>query len=619
MESNKKEEDQKIVVITDDSTNAKPWSVSWASYWHYVKKFKYWILAATILIGLIGYAAVEFVYNPKKETFKIGFSYKKSDFITKTDSAGNISYYYPNGDQLDYQSIISYDCMKTVVELSRKNNQAEYKKNNPDATDSQVASIKGDYDSIDYEKISNNNLLTISPITDSSVINTTEYLGYDVSGYTYDFPSKTLLQNFIFALANYGRTALLSGDFKPTADLDGFNAITNPYSKFENQITKLTNEVDFLFSSYTSLESIYGKYALIVSTGDTTISNAFNTFKAKIGLNSVDSDTSLSDVYNLSNALTYSKTVADVTTTYTYVYVNSSTSKQSYINYFKQKDTSLQAKLTEAKKNYSEEQQNYNEISEQLKDDTLSSEEKSILRDALSSSFNTLTKYRTEQNGYEKQLDTVESQINFVNSVSDEDWTNWNDSNTTLAATDVYKNYKEIVSKITTQYNLLITEAETLKTIYDSVSESYSSATSSNVTSIYRNVINTSGSLSWYLGAGIGVVLGYIISSCVALAFGQAERRKKILLGEKDPILPVKKEDNAEEIVSSDAQAPTEQKEEKVEEKVEEKKEEPIEKPVEEKKEEQQEAPKVEETTVKAEPKRKTSSTKKKKENQPVE
>lgn len=603
MESNKKDEEQKIVVITDGEANAKPWSVSWASYWHYVKKFKYWILCATVLMGLIGYAALEYVYNPKKETFKIGFAYKKSDFITKTDSSGNISYYYPNGDQLDYQSIISHDSMKTVIELSKKSNQAEYKKNNPEATDEQVKNIKGDYDSIDYEKISSNNLLTISPITDSSIINTTDYLGYNISGFTYDFPSKTLLQDFIIALANYGRTALLSGDFRPTADLDGFNSTSNPYSKFENQMAMLTNEVDFLFSSYTSLESIYGKNALISSTGTTTINNAFNTFKAKIGLNSEDTDTSLSDIYSLSNSLSYSKTVADVTTTYTYVYVDSSTSKQSYISYFKQKDTSLETRLTEVKKNYSEEEQNYNEISEQLKDTTLSSEEKNILRNALSTSYSILAKYRTEQSNYEKQIETVESQINFVNSVSDEDWSNWNDSNETLAETDVYKNYKEIVSEITNQYNLLTQEANTLKTIYDSISESYSSTTSNNVTSIYRYVMTTSGSLSWYLGAGAGVVLGYVISSCVALAFGQSERRRKILLGEKDPILPVK-----EEVIEEAAQAPTKQKEEPVEEKT-----------TEEKKEEQEEAPKVEETSTEEEPKKKASSAKKKKEDQTAE
>lgn len=551
MESNN-EDQKKIVIISDDDESKKPWAASLASYNYYVKKFKYWIIGASILVGLLGYASLEYVYNPKKETFKIGFAYKKSDFISKTDSSGNISYYYPNGDQLNYQSIISYDNLKTVVEQSKKNNQAEYAKNNPTATEEQIAAISGDFDSIDYEKISTENLLSISQITDTSILNTYDYLGYDISGYTYDFPSKDLLQDFVVALISYGRMNLMTTEFNPNSYLDGFEVATNPYSRFKNQLTMLTNEVDFLFSSYTSLESIYGKTTAISEDSTETLNNAFNKFKAKIGMSSEDTDTTLSEPYSLEGSLSYSETNEGTTTTYTYVYVDKSVTQQSYLSYFKQKESSIETRLKEVNNDYADEEQHYNELSEQLKDTSLSTDEKSVLRNALSASYNKLTSYRTEQKNYDKQIEMVESQMNFVNSIDKDDWSNWSDSNTTLAETDLYKNYKEILAEIKNQYNILTIEANTLKTIYENISTSYLNSNNNSVSTLYRGVMTTEGSISWYIGAIGGIVLGFVISSLVALAFGQSERRRLILLGEPDPIISVKKEEVKEQAPSNE-------------------------------------------------------------------
>lgn len=536
-----KDNNKQTIIISDAEQEKKPWAASWPAFGHYLNKYKYWILGTSIILGLVGFAGVKFVYNPSKETFKIGFAYNKSNFISKINSRNEVAYFYPNGSPFDYQYVISLNNMKSVVDASNKKAQDDYLKNNPTATKEEVENVKGEFASINYEEINKSNLLTITEINDNSFIDTSFYLAFDINGHNKDFSSDKLAQSFCMALvksAQIGQNS--SGDFNASTNLDGFYEISSPFNKLDTQITMLQDEVDFLFSSYQSLMNIFGGNTEVITTGSsnkTSLSNAFRQFKNALDIE----DANMSSISSLNNSLTF-----DVdNTTYKYVYVDTTSSKELYLSYYSNKKKSIQISIKDLKNKLSSEQENYNDLSDKLQSNEISSEERNMLKSALNNSFNNINNYNNQISEYTMELSKIPYQENFINSITD--WSSWKSSNAVIADTEIFKNYTKLLDSINTLYNTLEKQAGIFKNVYESAYQEISTASNNNVKTLYRNVMQTSGSKSWVLGAGGGVVLGFLASTLIAFGIGQYERRKAILLGEPDPIISVKKEEMAKE------------------------------------------------------------------------
>lgn len=541
MEDNKKQ-DKNVILITDDDSNTKPWALSWASCGFYLKKFKYWVLGATLIMGLVGFGAVQYVYNPSKANFKIGFAYQKNNFLSKTDSRGNTVYSYSNGTVFDYQSIVSEDNMKAVIDSSRKSAQEEFKSKNPNATDEQINEVKGRFDNIDYVNIASQNLLTISPITDSSVVDTSTYLAYDISGYNSDFPNDDIAKDFCVALIKSGQIGISSGTdgFNPSASLTGFNSIAYPYEKLISQVQLLQDEVDFLFSSYSSLENVFGSNTNVKidqSGNVVTLEEAFRTFKTSMNMSPTASDTSFSSISTLKSSMSFVSSVDGASKTYTYVYIDNSFDKASYIGYYTSKENSLTNTIDELTKEAEDEQTNYNEISEKLKTANstgMSAEERALLTSQLTDSSNRIRSLRNQIDNATASKAMVEPQKNFINNI--QDFNNWSQEDPTH-----YADYQSLLKNINSEYNKLLTQASIFKDVYNSAYQEVSGASSSGVRTLYKDVMVTSGTISWYIGAAAGILLGFIISTIVTTVVGQGERRHAILIGDPDPILPKKK------------------------------------------------------------------------------
>lgn len=536
-----KDNNKQTIIISDAEQEKKPWAASWPAFGHYLNKYKYWILGTSIILGLVGFAGVKFVYNPSKETFKIGFAYNKSNFISKINSRNEVAYYYPNGSPFDYQYVISLNNMKSVVDASNKKAQDDYLKNNPTATKEEIENVKGEFASINYEEINKSNLLTITEINDNSFIDTSSYLAFDINGHNKDFSSDKLAQSFCMALvksAQIGQNS--SGDFNAFTNLDGFYEISSPFNKLDTQITMLQDEVDFLFSSYQFLINIFGGNTEVITTGSsnkTSLSNAFRQFKISISTE----DANMSSISSLNNSLTF-----DVdNTTYKYVYVDTTSSKELYLSYYSNKKKSIQTSIEDLKNKLSSEQENYNDLSDKLQSNEISSEERNMLKSALNNSFKNINNYNNQISEYTMELSKIPYQENFINSITD--WSSWKSSNAVIADTEIFKNYTKVLDSINTLYNTLEKQAGIFKNVYESAYQEISTASNNNVKTLYRNVMQTSGSKSWVLGAGGGVVLGFLASTLIAFGIGQYERRKAILLGEPDPIIPVKKKEMAKE------------------------------------------------------------------------
>lgn len=526
-----KREQKSVIVISDDSSEKKPWAVSWPSFSFYFKKFKYWILGATLLCGILGFAILNFVYNPSRSVFKVGFAYQKSNFVASTDSRGNTTYSYSNGFPFDYQSIVSVNTMRSVVQAADTVAQNAYRQNNPSATEEQIATVRGEFSSIDYQKIADENLLTIAPITDSAVVDTNAYLAYDISGYTADFQNVTLARRFILALIQTGQTGFTTSidNFRADTALDGFNEISSPYERFDNQIAMLQRELDFLFGSYTSLLNIFNSDSSLSTSASESrnlLNTSFNAFKNTMGMSIGATATTFSNISSLQASMTFIQQGS----TQTIVYIDPSIPQQTYQNYFTNKAMAYTTQLEELNLELAAEKKAYADL-QALSSQAATSEERDMLAlqmQTISSRINTLnlqiSDYTTLQN-------KINYQKNFIASITT--WETWE--------TTTSQNYQNVAEGITSEYQTLLREANTFKDVYAAIFQDISAENGSSVKTLYRDLMAVSGEIAWYWGVAIGALLGFAISCTASMLKGQAERREAILTGERDPILPAPK------------------------------------------------------------------------------
>lgn len=538
-----KEQERNVIVISDDDSNKKPWALSLASFGFYLKKFKYWILGATLIGGIIGFGVIQYVYNPSRANFQIGFAYQKNNFLSRVDASGNTVYSYSNGTVFDYQSIVSEDNMRSVIEASNQAAQDEYRQNNPNATEEQVQAVRGPFANIDYERIANENLLTITPITNNASVDDSTYLAYDINGFNSDFLNDDIAREFVSALIRSGQVGTLTDDFAPDASLAGFNSITYPYERLITQVQLLQDELDFLFSSYTSLENVFGSNSTVSvdSSGTTmTLDEAFRNFKTAMAMSPTALDTSFSSVATVKANLSYEVTdQANQTPTYIFADVDdTSFTKASFLDYYNSKITALKDSITEWTRERVTEQTNYDQISETLKNATansLSTEERALLNNRLIESNNRLRVFDNQITQAQTQIADVTPQLNFINSITDLNaWRRGEEDPTHHAQ------YLAAKQSINDEYNKLINQASIFRTIYNSAYLQISTTSSRSVKFLYRDIMVTNGTIAWYIGALTGILVGFILGATVSTIYGQAERRRDILMDKPDPILPKK-------------------------------------------------------------------------------
>lgn len=532
-------DDNKKVVLVTEEDKKKPWAVTWDSIVFYVKKYLYWVIGATIIMGIVGYSAISFVYNPKRATFKIGFSYQKQNFISKTDSEGKVTLYYADGTLFNPQNIVSEDNMKAVIDASTSQAREEYKESHPDATEEQIENIKGSFSNIDYEKIANQNLLKITAITDTSLYDSSQYIAYDISGYNNDFPNDELVESFCLALIQNGQLGMFTSleNFRPDTNLIGFDAITTPYDKFDSQISMLKNEMDYLFNYYQSLEDVFSPSATVkTSSGTSTLGQISQSFRNALGIDPISTDDSVSNVSRLQNYITYTDNTSGTSLKMSYVYIDPDSRKSDYINYFQQNLSVYNTKVAQLEGQITTLQQEYNSISAKLNSTEISDEEKSILSEQLNENITQSNQYKSNKAEYEEKAKNTQYKLNFINSVSDTEENPWGSYSESESQTYITNTLQSI-------YDTLKNEAETFKLVYITLYQNVSQISRKTVKTLYRNIMETDNTIGWYWGAAAGVILGFLGSAIVTTFVGQGQRRYAILTGQPDPIIPKEKKE----------------------------------------------------------------------------
>lgn len=107
--------------------------ITFANYFGGIKRFKWWVLGATIISTLAGYLLINFSINKNREELKSEFSYTINLHTDKLTDKNDLSYseqtqYFADNSIYNYSDIISEDHLKAV-----KNSNDEYKNVNVSA------------------------------------------------------------------------------------------------------------------------------------------------------------------------------------------------------------------------------------------------------------------------------------------------------------------------------------------------------------------------------------------------------------------------------------------------------------------------------------------------------
>lgn len=105
---NKKENQQTKIIVRQDSNKSEGPHLSWGEYRHQVNSYKWWIIAVTLLGGIAGFAGTKFVLNPKREAVTSSLSFSLP--------LNNAKDAFLDGTPFDGRNLISKENIKAVIE-----------------------------------------------------------------------------------------------------------------------------------------------------------------------------------------------------------------------------------------------------------------------------------------------------------------------------------------------------------------------------------------------------------------------------------------------------------------------------------------------------------------------
>lgn len=481
---NKKENQQTKIIVRQDSNKSEGPHLSWGEYRHQVNSYKWWIIAVTLLGGIAGFAGTKFILNPKRETVTSTLSFSLPLNETK-DS-------FLDGTPFDGRNLISKENIKAVIE----NNE--------------------DFKGLNADKVFS--ALSRSPVENKDANGTVSYSKTDfvlVSCST-TFSSVKQAQAFVGALIDHE----VNDVFVPK--LENLS-LANPF--IQNETTDLTNiERNSFVESLSSLKTLD---SLLTENYWTLL----NTFPGSSVIEGTDTLFSLSNSYTLISKQIERRSGS--------LYTN------FYVNFTDGQEEEKRSGLKTRGKYYKEQLTKF-ESSIKSKQEVLSS----------------LVQIKNPDFGISQQIVSLSNEISTLNNKKDSlvkslksfGYTVTVSSESVLVSEDLdsstgyypalkfYKENKD--SSDTAKKEEALTwkkESEdyltSLKDRYKERSKQYKSANKATQV-LYKNSNNkiyvkeanygtVSGHISPYLVAGVGLVLGFFISSLLLAEIGKNIEYKK--------------------------------------------------------------------------------------------
>ena len=227
--------------------NKSKWSLN--AYFKSIKRFKWWIIGATVLCMVGGYLAFLLGVNPSKEAFSSKFTYcinvteQYDTNIKEGDKKTVVNYRFVDGSIFDYNEVVSLENMKKVADrkpdLYKKLNLEKMSKDN-------AISIKLD----GYENSSTGEFIAYVPYN------------YEVSAKKKYFSSESVGKQFIKDLIEETNVtaAAANNRFEIT------NVVTESFYE-----SYLAYQTEMLISEYSEIEKTYK--AIIEKFSSSTFAN----------------------------------------------------------------------------------------------------------------------------------------------------------------------------------------------------------------------------------------------------------------------------------------------------------------------------------------------------------
>lgn len=493
MEKNdKNNENKNVIIIQNDDGNKNKDGLTLAKYGHYVAKYKYWVTIITLLFAIIGYLFATLYYNPSKNVLTSGFELNipivtettiATDPTDKNKTTTKTTTTYVDGTAFSYQSIISYDNIKYVIENTKVSDTDSTKKYN-----------------FNLDKIADKNAITIEQKVIENKDNTTTIVpnSYIIKAKTKYLGNKdNIAKEFIADLLNRSKEIALSK--VAATQIDRYLPDDINSSNYSVAIDAIVNQYDAIDKFYT--KSLKEFSSSIITENGKTLQQKQQNFKKRYA--STSAATIVDDLessYENNNYIKFDKEHIDDEI----AKIKNEANKTSLL--LKNTETDIADKTTvieNYKAAFGDKENIYSEQFEKLNAELIELQNKKTsltkLKDRYGlldsgnykegSVLDHLNKYKTNPDSepaWVKENDEFQTKINDVYNLLKEDLTS--------SEGDLYYIYQKYKNEI----------------IYDSV-----------------NVGTVSGGISAIVIALIFLILGYIISSLIFSGVGLHEDNKK--------------------------------------------------------------------------------------------
>ncbi len=469
--------DNRQILVIQDGEEQKPSKWSMKKYGQSIKKYKWWVTGVTVGLALAALLGVQYGYNASKAKFDAQFSYNLP--LNIDESTGNGT--YVDGSSFKYYDIISEENLKTVKESNEK------------------------FASLDVDKIAKSGAISISvngrTDSDTEVFTITTPVTYTISGTLKSFGDSSTAKDFVKALIELTKSkASEAVNSYTVVNLIPEDSIFNNLD-FDRQISIMLSQYSRVLSTYDGLLASYSDNNIIKGSDTELLEVIRNNYL----LSYVDGDKSAFTV--LSNKL----------------------EDKSYVNYDAsnpQKTIDTLIELGESDiKNIKKNLQNINLIQDALSQLDVSSDTTygdNSIQQKIAAYNQSILDLKTANNEYVEELeelgynvpdtitlDNVESidtvggdgKIQKLQAVIDDtdEGKAWAEENATFKASiDSYKD--QLVAD---------TEAGS------KVARYVYTYNRNSVTYVYAGIISTSGGFSAWIGAIVGLLVGFLASSLI--------------------------------------------------------------------------------------------------------
>lgn len=124
-----KEDDNKnVIIIQGEDNHKKENGFTLAKYGHYISLYRYWIVAITLIVAIIGYLFAFIYYNPKAKVLTSTFTLDIPVIEAGMNTSSDKKLVYYDGTLFNYNDILSVQNLKHVIDNTKVNSESDEKK-----------------------------------------------------------------------------------------------------------------------------------------------------------------------------------------------------------------------------------------------------------------------------------------------------------------------------------------------------------------------------------------------------------------------------------------------------------------------------------------------------------